>query len=258
MSGILPADDQDFFFTAPIIEENDWFSSTPRKSAVRGFLLAIVVSLTIHAVIFQLNIPQQPSELPASPSQPIHITLDYSTPTTSPLIEPEVAPLADIQPQAVVEKVAPLPEANLVEEAETVEILPRAAANTDLETIVLQQNKYRDDYLPSSDFTPRVEHPNDSSSATQFGNVFDPRLRARLQNTPSAIVKRQATGPVAFTGVHGDTVVELDSGLCMEASSAAIGQPTNWYMTACAGKLSESEQMMERINKEVRSRRFQQ
>ena len=59
MSGMLPTDDQDFVFTAPVIDEKDWFSSSPRKPRARGFLIAIALSLTIHMVIFQLNFSLQ-------------------------------------------------------------------------------------------------------------------------------------------------------------------------------------------------------
>src|SRR5690606_14136595 len=191
-----------------------------------------------------------------SPSQPIHITLDYAM-SPPELIEPEVTPQTDIQPETIVEEIAPSPEVDTVEEEESLQVVPRATTREDLETIVLQQNKYRDDYLPALNSERAVEHL-DSLRAKQFGNVFDPRLRARLQGNSSGVVGQQTTGPVAFTGIYGSTIVELDSGLCMEANSAAIGKPTNWYMTACAGKLSESKQMMERVNNEVRNRRLQQ
>src|SRR5690606_29871199 len=145
MSGMLPTDNQDFVFTAPIIDENDWFSSSPRKSLARGFFIAIALSLSIHVAIFQLNISHQQSEPHARSSQPIHITLDYAM-SPPELIEPEVTPQTDIQPETIVEEIAPSPEVDAVEEEESLQVVPRATTREDLETIVLQQNKYRDDY----------------------------------------------------------------------------------------------------------------
>jgi hypothetical protein len=253
MSGMLPADDQDFSFTLPFSEESDWLSSTKKNPVSRGVLVAVMASLVVHAIIFQWEIPQYTYELRADSAKPIHIKLDYAVQSAPSPIEFENDPIAKILPDPVTETISD-PKPEVVDDIAVSEVLPQHMIEQDLETIVLQQNRYRDDYLPSPNAEPTVAPQTHSPEAQHFNNVFDPRLRARLQNNPVRRASQQASGPTTVANIHGNIIVEQEGGGCMMAVSAAVTQPTNWYLTTCAGK-SESEQMMERINNEVKSRR---
>lgn len=253
MSGMLPADDQDLSFSLPFPDQNDWLSPAEIKPSPRVVLIAVMVSLAIHAMIFQWSIPPYRHEPRVDPVKPIHITLDYAAQSTARPAVPVDDSVSKILSEPVTEITA-VTEQEVVDIAEP-EILPRQIVQQDLETIIVQQNKYRDDYLPSTNSASAPGSFDDSSEVQHFNNVFDSRLRARLQANQVRTVSQKLSGPTTVTDVYDNTLVELDNGACMTATSTAIGQPTDWYITNCSGRASESEEIMRRVNSEVKRRR---
>lgn len=247
MSEMLLTDDQKFSFRLPLGDESDWLSTEKRKPISRSIFIAVAASLLIHALVLQWNMSPYVHQPHVLPAKPLQITLSYAAPPVVPPIELEDAPL----PKTLIEP-APLVEPKMANDVTQTQDLPQEKHKPN--TIIQQQNKYRDDYLPplNSDV---ITSQDNSSTAKHFNNVFDSRLRARLQNSRGNTARQSARGPTTLTNVHGDAMVEVDNGSCLMAATTAGGQPTNWYMTHCAGRKSEGEQMMERVNNDVKYRR---
>ena len=87
-------------------------------------------------------------------------------------------------------------------------------------------------------------------------NVFHPGLRARLSaeaNRPT-LKRAEDSDLQTLTDPAGATVVKIPGGGCMSSpADTKIGTPKNWYFTACGGH-SESEQMMQRVNEEIKGK----
>jgi hypothetical protein len=83
-------------------------------------------------------------------------------------------------------------------------------------------------------------------------NVFHPGLRERLMIEESKPdLQRVADGLSAHLDPSGATRVNLGDDECLRSSGGhSMGGAQNWYMTACGGK-SESEKIMERVNRSV-------
>lgn len=93
-----------------------------------------------------------------------------------------------------------------------------------------------------------------SSFAGISANVFNPALRKRLQDEEvRPVLQRANVGLKTLTDPSGATIVDLEEGKCLRASAPKSGEAQNWYMTFCGGK-SESEQIMDKINEEVKAR----
>lgn len=253
MSGTLPADDHVFSFDLPLPDECDWLHAkkiTPSLQ-LRRFFWAILVSLLIHLLFFQLHFFTQDVRPKVLPSKPIQISLVYvAQPKLPAMFEKQHVPQVD--------------EMRMEPVVTSTELVNRTANQQKKEakvSIIHQQNRDHETYLspineePSSDLSSELSPQQDGEqNSNHFNDVFDPRLRARLQNNSAQKVSQRVSDYTDSTDLHGNTIVESDSGLCLKSVPTATGQPINWYMTTCAGRKSESEQMMERINNEVKRR----
>lgn len=258
MSGTHPADNSYFAFTLPPSDEGDWLSSSKSKPSLRGLYWALLVSLIIHVLFFQWQpLAYKPEPKPAL-SKPLHLTLNYTSPP-KPILRQPVASTEFVEEVAepLVEQPISVEEPAPAEPVIKPDVPPEPLDDAALRTAILHQNRYRDAYMPTTESNTEFSTGVVGSEQTSnhFNNVFDPRLRARLQNNPVRGTSQQASGPTGFTNIHGNTLVELDNSLCMSATPAVSGQPTNWYLTACGGKRNESEQMMERVNRDFQNRR---
>jgi len=265
MSGTFPADD---LFDLPLLDERDWLHSKKIRPSLRGLFLAIFASLFIHLLFFQWKISAQNARLTVLLTKPIHISLNYIVQPTLPTVTKVIPNQADIVIPLASEQ-QPLLQVNNSSMASDVMSTEQAGRISDkqqqviIEPKIRQQHRYHETYPTSinaeaslSYSTELASQQNDSGKSPQhFNDVFDPRLRARLQNNFANKTTEQVSGLTDLTDVHGNTIVELDNGSCLRSVPTAMGQPTNWYMTTCSGTTSESEQMMERINNEVRRRR---
>jgi hypothetical protein len=262
MSGTRPTDNTYFAFTLPPSDEGDWLSSKKSRPSLRGLYWALLASLAIHVLFFQWQPPAYKSESKLASTKSLHLTLNY-TPPPNPLPRQPVLnaePAEEIAEPLVEQPISaeePAPAEPVIEP----DVPPEPLDEEALQTTIVQQNRYRDAYMPTTESNTEfsIAAPAGSIDGEQtpdhFNDVFDPRLRARLQNNPVRGTSEQASGPTGFTNIHGNTLVELDNGLCMSATPAVPGQPTNWYLTACGGKKNESEQMMERVNRDFQNRR---
>lgn len=258
MPGTHLADNSYFAFTLPLSDEGDWLSPSKSKPPLRGLYWALLVSLVIHLLFFQWQPPLYEPEAVLPPNKSLYITLNYASPPEVLPLEPALnTELAQEVATPLVEQLVSITEPGPTESVIEPDMPPEPLDDAALRTAILHQNRYRDAYIPTTEsnteFSTGVVGSEQASN--RFNNVFDPRLRARLQNNPVRSASQQALGPNGFTSIHGNTLVELDNGLCMSATPAVPGQPTNWYLTACGGKKSESEQMMERVNRDFQNRR---
>lgn len=266
MSGNFHADSQNFSFTSPPFDESTWFSVNKPETSLRFFYFAVGASLAIHFIV-ALWLPfKRITSAPVDYPKTIHLELQYS-------IALESAPVEEAPVKTAAPVLQDIPEA--IKEAEHIienpedDVMPMAIENTGLidasmepevldeaglQTMIQSANYYRDSYLEtdsSSDLT--VNFPGRGS----FGNVFDPRIRARLQNNRTPARANPPSPGSTTTSTHGETFVGLEGGACMMERETRIGEPTNWYITKCPDYEDESERMMERVNQAIKNRRRQ-
>jgi hypothetical protein len=243
MSGNFHTDDQNFSFTLPRLDENTWFSVTKPETSLRFFYYAVGASLVIHFAV-ALWLPfKRIVALPTDSPQTIHLELQYATPLeAAPAEAPPVpadvpAPVHEDIPEAVKEEEQTVEDNSLSAAAEP-EVLDKA----DIQAAIQPINGTADMKM-------------DSLRRENFGDVFDPRLRARLQNNRTAIRTEQSSRGVTMTNIYGETLVDVGDGSCLMGREARAGEPTNWYMTKCSNYKDEGETMMERVNRAVQKRR---
>lgn len=93
----------------------------------------------------------------------------------------------------------------------------------------------------------------ESREQTAYGDVFDPRLRARLQAAQGTGNARKPVERVQ-ANIHGMKVFKLSDRHCLMTVPGFRQENANdWYHTSCKDK-TESEQMMDRVNESIRSK----
>lgn len=266
MSGTLPTGNHQSSFDWPQtiggeLADNEWMSATHRKSAL-PVSLAFIVSLLFHMGLLQWQLPLTGVEMITASPKPISLTINRAVHFVEPVVkpDPQVTPVSELI-------IAPVVKNPAVENAKEPDVIVTEAnaiirefSQEELQRILQQQTIHTDYQLPA-DVLPLERAPNavnttdDSSTGkAHFNDVFDPRLRARLQANP---VQHQTTKPSLgdeTMNIHGTTFVDLGGGRCLMGTPAAFAQETNWYMTRCPGYKDEGEQMMERVNQEMRNK----
>lgn len=222
--------------------------SAPKRQS--SFLwLALFISLLVHlsVLFFNLSLHQSPLQ---KAKQALHIRLQ-----PAPVIEPEVVPDIVEQPAA---------EPRLVQDAAQKSVIAPAAKEIAVSRERLPEprpvSRVVLEPLSAQELAEIVNshtvQSNDQNSAAIAKNVFHPGLRARLSaeaNRPT--LKRVEDSDLqTLTDPAGATVVKIPGGGCMSSpADTKIGTPKNWYFTACGGH-SESEQMMQRVNEEIKGK----
>ncbi len=241
MSGMQPVDKHIPTFYLSLLNEQDWLHYKKNTAPRHSLFLAVLASLLIHLLFLQWKFSAQDALPIQRTTKTIQINLNYVAKPELPRVtevmsEPDiaVAPLAKVKQDShqhdektVVSDVVPIKQID--------RIVDKQQKDT-VEPMVREQNNFE-------------------QNSTHFNDVFDPRLRARLQDNSAYRASQSASDNTNVTDLHGNTIVELDSGSCMRSTQSAVGQPTNWYITTCSGAKNESEQMIDRINDEVRRRR---
>lgn len=241
MSGMQPVDKHIYTFDPTLLNEQDWLYSRKITAPRHSLFLAVLASLLIHLLFLQWKFSAQDALPKERTTKTIQINLNY-------LAKPELPSVTDVvlEPDVIV-----MPSAQEKQEShqrKEKRLVPNVVPIKKVDRVVEKEPLYTIETIIR-------EQTNHEESSSHFNDVFDPRLRARLQNNSVYKASESAFDDTNFTDLHGNTIVELDSGSCMRATQSVAGQPTNWYMTACAGEKTESEQMMDRINDEVRRRR---
>lgn len=219
--------------------------------------IGLGASCVVHALILLVNWRSASVEIPQSeaPVLVIQLQTQVSTPIAQPNPEP-VIEQAPIPIQAAIPIQAPIPvetaEPQIIEE--TAQVVPTSPEIKPEPVIEPFETKTQIEPLSAKELREIIQSHNSESPRAATGtaaNVFHPGLRKRLQEEEQKPTpQRGKGGPRTYTDVHGQTIVDLGGGNCLRASAPKIGEPTNWYMTSCAGK-SESEQMMDRVNQAV-------
>lgn len=258
MSGNFHTDDQSFSFTLPRLDENTWFSVNKPETSLRFFYYAVGASLVIHLAV-ALWLPfKRIVAVPTDSPKTIHLELQYATPfEAAPAEVPPIAPSIEAPP---VPSAAPAPVhediLEAVKEPQAMKEEQETVEDTNVSTVA------EPEVLDEADTQTAIQSMNgtaamkmDSPKRENFGDVFDPRLRSRLQNSQTAMRPEQSSRGATMTNIYGETWVDVDDGSCLMGRETRIGEPTNWYMTRCANYKDEGEAMMERVNRAVQKRR---
>lgn len=226
----------------PVIE------SIRSKLSLRYLFAGIAVSIFCHALLLILDWDLQMLPPVKAPATRLMVQLQAAIPELDTLpkqpIETPSAGAATAEPivdePRILEKESPVSAPTREEKPTTVLVQP-------LTTDELRSVIERDE---QTSIESRTHAPASGIAA----NVFNPALRKRLQEEESKPeLQRADAGPKTHTDPSGATIVDLGGGKCLRSSVPKPGAAQNWYMTSCGGK-SESEQIMERVNQEVRER----
>lgn len=219
-----------------------------RKQQSPFLWIALVFSLLLHLSLLFFNLgANQHQQRISNPA--LHIRLQQAPPTMrealpdhveAKVIEPPSAP--EVVQESASPPVAAVPVAS--------EKLPDARPVTRLVIEPLSAQELAEITHTHSTTT------SDQNSAPIADNVFHPGLRARLSVEASKprLMRIEDSGLQTFTDPAGATLVKLPGGGCMRSpADTNIGEPKNWYFVACGGQ-SESEQMMQRVNEEIKGK----
>jgi len=233
----------------------------PGKSAPNLFWIAIAVSLGIHLLILQYHLPSSANSLahpkPTTSTMVLHLKQQRKSALARDQLQQEKK--QEQKQDAIVSQKELPPErsshdSELAVPAALEEPVPSSAPVADLTPAmvgdiqrVIQTSRYQDVVASPQE---RVASKN-----AAFSDVFDPRLRQRLQNNPTHIASVKAQGLTESVNIYGDSEVRLNSGKCMMAKADhSIGGAKDWLMTACSGGEDEGESMLRRVNESLRGR----
>lgn len=228
---------------------------------------ALIVSIAFHFAIFyafsQMEVPSPRPFVGESVESPLRIQVELIAPRTisdiPPLPVDEPAPAPAVESSEIpVDIIEASPEAVAVALPITSET---ATASHEADALAVPVILETTDSLLSSDDTKTSEAgadswitPDTGPQAGAFGNVFDPRLRQRLQHNHTHRSTARSDGPVETRNAYGDRRVALDNERCMRArQSMRSGETTDWYLTSCGG-LDEGEKMLRRVEQNWRKR----
>jgi hypothetical protein len=214
---------------------------------------ALIVSIAFHlAIFYALSEMETPSLRSFTPKpkgvvSPLRIQAQ--------LIAPKI--VNDIQPLPAAD---PVPAVDAVENSEVPVDVTTASPKVD--AVVQPAIVETTDNLVSSDEPPVIDTsakswatPDSGPQEGAFGNVFNPRLRQRLQHNHTHRSTAKLGGLEETRDAYGDRRVALGNKRCMMAKqSMRSGEATDWYLTSCGG-LDEGEKMLRRVEQNWRNRR---
>lgn len=264
-------------------DDEQWLLSDHEKPSQRVLVLPVLLSVLVHATLVFWLLPMRDSSQPKPKlTKPIHIQLHYfaetqsenladakSTSDVEPDPKSDSPPMPEPLPVSVITKpVLPdTPESALQTNMAATEQASSATATViepeTLREIISQPNKYRANYLSSEASLTDPTNLSNAVGTTHSDVVFDPRLRARLQSRLHSRLQQQRV-PINTTqselkvvkNIYGETQVELGNGTCLlSKDDLSASGAKNWYMTLCVGSKTEGEQMLERVNNSIKSRR---
>lgn len=231
----------------------------PGKSAPNLFWIAIAVSLGIHLLILQYHLPSSANSLtdpkPTTSTMVLHLKQQRKSALARDQLQQEKK--QEQKQDAIVSQKELPPETSSHDSEPAVpaaleEPVPSSAPVADLTPAtvgdiqrVIQTSRYQDVVASPQE---RAESKN-----AAFSDVFDPRLRQRLQNNATHVASVKAQGLTESVNIYGDSEVRLNSGGCMMAKADhSIGGAKDWLMTACSGGEDEGESMLRRVNESLR------
>ena len=225
-----------------------------KRQISRVLLIAFGVSIAVHALLLIIQLrhprPQAPLEQQARFSIELKQII-HSPPASVPAPEP----LTEESAEAAVDEV-PVAKPDSPQTAQPVLSASPKPESLKEKSVRLIQPLTREELreLVQSSATERDKGPAPSGDIA--ANVFHPELRKRLQEEAAKPnLKRVEDDDELETHMDpsGATIVDLGGGKCLRSPATKDGEPKNWFMVACGGK-SESEQMMDRVNQEVKAR----
>jgi hypothetical protein len=226
-------------------------ASLVTKKSHRYLIIGVGASCVVHTLALLVNWRSASIEIEKFEAPVLVIQLQAIPPKPEPVIESSVIEPQAIEPQAIEPKV-------IEDVAQTLSELPEIksqsepiSSQSETETSMIQPLSAQElrEIIQSNSGEPAAA-PTTGIAA----NVFNPALRKRLQEEElKPNLQRVDAGPKIFTDIHGQSIVDLGGGNCLRSSASKPGEPTNWYMTSCAGK-SDSEQIMERVNQAMNSK----
>lgn len=217
-------------------------------------LVAFVISIAVHALLLIIQLRHPRLEAPLQQSTRLFVELKQ---IVAPPIELKAEPKALTEDSSV----STADEKNLVTSDESEAIQP--VLSTRPETEPLREAKVRviqpltnDDLrdIVQSSIAERDQSPAPPGDIA--ANVFHPELRKRLQEEASKPKLKRVEdkdGLESHIDPSGATIVDLGGGRCLRSPLTKEGEAKNWFMVSCGGK-TESEQMMDRVNQEVKAR----
>lgn len=214
--------------------------------------VALLVSVVFHLAIF---VAYAKMDLPSARRQ------HHQPLNTQPRIFAELITQVPSQPETP--SVAPVPASDDTQEDIVSADEPHADSRQPDETFdefveakSLAESPAMIDYglsatTPEASLTAQDVGPQSGT----FGQVFDPRLRQRLQSNRMHTSTAKPDSLQSARDIHGDLHVDLGNGGCLMAKQTLRpGEPANWYMTQCNSAGGESEQMLRRVEQNWRKR----
>lgn len=213
---------------------------------------ALLASVVFHLVIFfayaQMALPtsQRPLSPPANTQPRIYAELISWVPDQPEVLPSVLAPVNNEPQQDPVEFIE-VDSTPVVSDEQVGEIVAIEAS--------VEHPKSIDYRLPAgtSESSGSVRDTGPTSGA--FGQVFDPRLRQRLQNNRMHTSTAKPDSLKETRDIHGNLQVDLGKGACLKAQeSMKPGSVTNWYMTHCNSTGDDGDQMLRRVEQNWRKR----
>ncbi len=217
-------------------------------------LVAFGISIAVHALLLIIQLRHSRFEAPLQQSTRLSVELKQ-------IIAPQSELAAEPNASAEESSAPKLDKEHLVVSELSESISPvvptpsKAKALTKTTARVIQpltNDDLRD--IVQSSAAERDQSPAPSGDIA--ANVFHPELRKRLQEEASKPKLKRVEdkdGLESHIDSSGATIVDLGGGRCLRSPPTKVGEAKNWFMVSCGGK-TESEQMMDRVNQEVKAR----
>lgn len=213
---------------------------------------ALLVSVVLHLAIFvayaKMDLPATRSQLhqPVNAQPRIFAELITQVPRQPEVPSTAPTPASDDTQEDIVS--ADEPDADALQSDESVDEFVEAES-------LAEPPKIIDYALPSTTPEASLGTQDAGPQSGTFGQVFDPRLRQRLQSNRMHTSTAKPDSLQSTRDIHGDLHVDLGNGGCLMAKQTLRpGEPANWYMTQCNSAGGESEQMLRRVEQNWRKR----
>lgn len=221
-------------------------------------LVAFVISIAVHALLLIIQLRHSHFEAPLQQSTRLLVELkQIVTPPSELIAEPNASVEKSSAPKLDKEHlvVSDLPESisPVLPAPSKAEALSKMSKETAVRVIQpLTSDDLRD--IVQSSAAERNQSPAPPGDIA--ANVFHPELRKRLQEEASKPKLKRVEdkdGLESHIDPSGATIVDLGGGRCLRSPPSKDGEEKNWFMVSCGGK-TESEQMMDHVNQEVKAR----
>lgn len=226
------------------IDERIFEAAPPTGRRFRVWVVTLVISILAHVLLGWLWSLHEPKPLPktASAELRLKITQVKSSPKSR---EPDT----DMVTSSGTSEAPPNTEQRSDNDPAPDNKSPSNTAQ--IRKTQAEKARTAESAQPAHQKTEKPSISTSYSGPPSTDNVFDPRLRTKLEG--SGKVSTRIPSTTSYTDISGSTRLELGEGKCMRSKvENQRGFTTNWYLTGCKQQQSEGDSIIQGLERRLK------